>query len=93
MLSLTVSQRQAIFTIHLITVTLCHVYSSSNMTLVINVNISVWKRRTSECCTIKNMYLHTSNKYIYRQEYSSVLTTKVHDIRLSTTALYAVYTL
>jgi len=37
----------------------------SSMTLVINVNIIVWKRRTSECCTIYTIYLHTSNKYIY----------------------------
>jgi len=45
-------------------VTLCHIYSSSNMTLVINLNISVWERRTSECCTIYNLFTQ-SNKYMY----------------------------
>jgi len=69
-------------------VTLCHLYSSSNMTLVIDVNISVWKRKTSECFTINIMNLHASNKYVYIGENTqSVLTTTIHDTRLSTTAL------
>jgi len=35
------------------------------MTLVINVNISVWKRITSEYCNIYTIYLHTSSKYTH----------------------------